>query len=385
MARGQNGRIHLRTRNGNLQVRFSFCGEQLQLGLRMPDNEINRAAAEGIAARINLDITLGKFAKSKLSAYLPQSNISEPQQSRSTLSLWHGYTDHRRKQGTSEITLNTHYSAIAANLSRFGEEIITPADAQLFVRRSLRPRQSNRTLNSNQKMLRGFGKWLVKQGHRTIDPFDDLAPVRAGLDRTKRQPFTTKEIQRILKAAKDTTTCPGYREFIQTLLFLGLRPSEAIGLRWKDVDLDRKQVSITSVLARSPEGRSAGSARIRKGLKTGESGNRVLDLVPDMVSMFRGHKPNHAKPTDLVFSGPRGKPIDDHAFSQRCWRRILTEAEVRHRPPYCCRHTTISHLIEMGATLPQAAQVAGHVNTEQISRTYGHMIDRPEMPSWGLH
>jgi integrase len=82
----------------------------------------------------------------------------------------------------------------------------------------------------------------------------------------------------------------------------------------------------------------------------------------------------------LIFTTPSGKPIDDHSFSQRAWRRILAEAEVSHRPPYTCRHTCISHLIESGASLPQAAAVAGHVDTSQVSRTYSHQINRPDMP-----
>jgi integrase len=375
-------KVHLSVRNGNLALRFTYEGKQLYLGLKMPDSEIHRPIAEQIASRIALDIALGKLDKHKLKNYLPKpAAIDSPQ---TTLSLWWKYAQFRKDQGTSESTINGHYKSLAANLARFGGEILTPEDAALFVKRILKPRQCPRTINDNQKMLRGFGRWLTKQGYRTIDPFVDLAPVKARRDRTKRQPFTLKEMAAILKSAKDSKRCPGYYEFIKALLHLGLRPSEAIGLRWGDLDLERRQIAITSALARGPDGRSASTGRQRKSLKTGEGGNRVLDLVPEMVTMFRWHRPPSAKNSDLIFLSPQGKAIDDHAFSQRCWRRILEDAGVKHRPPYTCRHTLISHLLESGATERQAADVAGHVSTEMISRTYSHLINRPEMPTFNL-
>jgi integrase len=159
-----------------------------------------------------------------------------------------------------------------------------------------------------------------------------------------------------------------------------LRPSEAIGLRWQDIDWERSEVAITSALGRNTDGRTSGASRTRRNIKTGDSGHRTLELVPELKKLLDWHKPQAAKPGDLIFATPKGKPIDDHNFSQKVWRRILAEAEVRHRPPYTCRHTCISHLVESGASLPQAAAVAGHVDTSQVSRTYSHLIDRPSMP-----
>jgi integrase len=350
----------------------------------MPDDEIHRSIARQISDQIAVDIALGKLDKNNLKKYLPQPEAKVAASPLSTLSLWWQYAGHRKSIGTSEGTINGHYKSLAANLARFGGEILTPEDAALFVARCLKPRQCPRTINDNQKMLRGFGRWLIKNGHRTIDPFVELTAVKTRRDRTKRQPFTLNEMAKILSTAKNSKRCPGYYEFIKTLLHLGLRPSEAIGLRWRDLDLERRQASITSTLARGPDGRSASTARQRKSLKTGESGNRTIDLVPEMVKLFEWHRPKHATANDLIFLSPRGKAIDDHAFSQRCWKRILEEAGVKHRPPYTCRHTLLSHLLESGATERQAADVAGHVSTEMITRTYSHLINRPDMPTFNL-
>ena len=56
------------------------------------------------------------------------------------------------------------------------------------------------------------------------------------------------------------------------LFTFGLRPSEAIGLQWKDIDLDKQTITISESLNRSDEG----SRRIRKTIETshGVSGER---------------------------------------------------------------------------------------------------------------
>ncbi len=76
------------------------------------------------------------------------------------------------------------------------------------------------------------------------------------------------------------------------------------------------------------------------------------------------------------------KPIDDHSFSQRVWKRILQDAGVEHRPPYNSLHSFTSHLIESGASLPQTAAMLGHRSTRMVAETYGHMLDRPTMPEF---
>ncbi|NET05219.1 MAG: hypothetical protein F6K09_00255 [Merismopedia sp. SIO2A8] len=57
----------------------------------------------------------------------------------------------------------------------------------------------------------------------------------------------------------------------------------------------------------------------------------------------------HQQPDGLVFKSQKGKPIDDHTFSQRVWKPLCAAAEVEYRVPYAARHRTISHLIDQGA------------------------------------
>nr|WP_277875325.1 tyrosine-type recombinase/integrase [Alkalinema sp. FACHB-956] len=89
-------------------------------------------------------------------------------------------------------------------------------------------------------------------------------------------------------------------------------------------------------------------------------------------------------PDALVFTTTKGTAIDDHNFSQRIWRSVLTQAGILHRPPYTCRHSMASYAIDQGASLPDVAYLMGHRNTAMVSKVYGHTVKRPKLPRLGL-
>ena len=88
--------------------------------------------------------------------------------------------------------------------------------------------------------------------------------------------------------------------------------------------------------------------------------------------MLEGRAKGKPNPEGLTFTSPTGRPIDDHNFSQRIWKRLCAKAVIPYRRPYNARHSVASHAINQGATLPQVAYILGHGNTRMVSQTYGH-------------
>ncbi len=303
----------------------------------------------------------GHFDKT-LAKYKPEQRQPKPERL-STVELFEQWVNSKQ---------TTRTQAMLANLKRFDRDITTEQDAKDFMD-TLRERQSPKTLNANLTLLKAWGNYAVEQGHLSENPFTKLKSQKVP-GRIPKQPFTRDEIDLLLKAIKFHPNYCCYHDFVYTMLSLGLRPSEAIGLRWGHIDLLHKQVTISESMPRGTGGRR------RKGTKTGSV--RVLDLNDRLAPILEGRKPVDATPEDLVFPSPTGKAIDDHNFSQRVWRSICKKAGVAYRPPYNCRHTMLSHAIEGGATLLQAAAIAGHANARMISEVYGHMVNRPKMPEF---
>ncbi len=153
---------------------------------------------------------------------------------------------------------------------------------------------------------------------------------------------------------------------VAVLAYAGLRPGEAIGLRWHDVGARTLLVE-----------RSVAFGQL-KTTKTGKT--RSVKLLPPLIETldaWHNQTPRNA-PTDLVFPSPDGSPWN--ADRARNWRKhtfrdAATAAGVPNARPYDLRHSWVSLLIAEGATVVEvAARQAGHAPTVTLD-TYAHLFD----------
>lgn len=359
-----------------LYLRWTYQGNEYRRSLGLPDSPFNRNAAQGKASQIEHDIAMQQF-DSTLDKYWPKPQTKPKQLS--TVELWTKYMEFKREAGiTSGQSISSRYKPMLNNLQHFGRDIATTNEAREF-KYFLAERQSPHILNQNISLLKGFGEWCIEQEHWESNPFESIKRMKAlTMKNPKRQPLSREEIQAFLQAIKTDKYYSGYHDFCMAMFYLGIRPSEAVGLRWKYIDWKRKTVTICESLSRSEDGRSAGYARQRKTTKNSKI--REIDLHPDLYKMLHDQFKPEAKPEDLVFLSPKGNPIDDHNFSQRCWKKICQRIGI-DKVPYAARHSLGSHLIENGATIPQTAAILGN-NPETTARHYSHMLNRPKMPGF---
>ena len=372
--RNPKGTVAIVERGGTLSLRFRVQGKQYRLALGLPNNPVSKKVARGHAANIQHDIAYDQFDPT-LAKYRPMYAQSN---SLSTIELFENFIQHRQEEGTSGQAISSRYKPMLANLKRFESNIASPDHAREFIS-ILRSRQSPRIANQNLTMLKAFGKWCVANNYLDNNPYMEIKPLKSARPVQNREPFSLEEVKQFFIALKADPVTNHYHDFCLILLSLGIRPSEAIGLRWQHLNLDEAKVTIKESLSRAEDGNSAGYARVRKPTKTETT--RVLPLSPLLITMFTARRPENAQPDDLIFLTPKGHPIDDRRFRERIWKRVCSAAGITYRPPYTSRHTLISHGIEkMGWTLPQAAQVAGHKNTRMVMETYGHALEKPEFP-----
>ncbi|MDS3862472.1 site-specific integrase [Thermosynechococcaceae cyanobacterium BACA0444] len=330
----------------------------------MADTPLNRSIAKRKAGEIECDLHSGHYDPT-LAKYKPKP----VREALTTVHLFERFIESRQTQ-VSPQAIESRYRPILSNLKRFKSNIEDESQARAFVD-LLRSRQSALIANQNLSLLKTFGAWAVAEEHWSSNHFESIERLKVShAPKPKRLPFTREETRKLLDAARLHPRWHSYHDFYMVLLYLGVRPSEAIGLRWRHINWQRQTITICESLGRT---------RQAKSTKNGKA--RVIDLHPDLLAMFQGRFSNDKPQDALIFTTATGKVIDDHCFSQRTWKDLCKAAGIPHQVPYAARHSLGSHLLENGASIPQVVEILGN-NPETTARHYAHAINRPQMPGF---
>jgi integrase len=198
------------------------------------------------------------------------------------------------------------------------------------------------------------------------------------------EPFTATERDSIITALKTNQFChpftsknhlhSNYAGYIQFLFYTGCRPSEAIGLQWKNIDICKGVILFQGAVVQSPGG------RIRKeGLKT--QSFRKFKINHQLGEILEDIKPSSCNFNSLVFPAPEGGFIVQDNFRKRVWKRVLQGLELKYRVPYQTRHTFITLCLDKGIDAKDIAQWVGN-SPEIIYKHYAgsrHNLRVPEI------
>lgn len=180
-------------------------------------------------------------------------------------------------------------------------------------------------------------------GATTDDPLRDTKSPRDPVPPwEKRQPYAPEEIESLLRAAAPADT-------VLVLLgaHAGLRASEAMALRWADVDLERRELVV----------------------QAGKGGKkRTVPLSRRIVRALRQLR--DAETSDYVYVLP-------YRTRKRAWERIRNLAEhagVEPRGLHSLRHAAGTRLAKQTGDLQMTARLLGHAQLE-TTRIYSKWSD----------
>ncbi len=189
------------------------------------------------------------------------------------------------------------------------------------------------------------------------------------------RPFTPEEARIFLAAMKGDRLEALY----SVALTMGLRQGEALGLCWKEVDLEMGYLRVSKQLQRL-----GGETRLVEP-KTVRS-RRTLALPASIASSLREHRDRQLKErvvagdkwteTDLVFTTPTGKPIEATKISKD-FHRHLDRAGLAQRRFHDLRHSCATFLLVQGVSPRVVMEVLGHSQISLTMNTYTHVL--PEL------
>ncbi|MBA3823346.1 MAG: site-specific integrase [Ktedonobacterales bacterium] len=200
---------------------------------------------------------------------------------------------------------------------------------------------------------------------------DVVTPPRRA--KTQMQTLTEEQVHQLL----DVIEGDRFEALYILALSTGMREGELLGLRWKDINLERASLQLQVSLQRS------GNTYILAEPKTDHSRRRI-GLARHAVEALRRHRVRQNEERlrlgaawddsfDLVFPNGIGRPIQPHIIGQTQFHRHLEKAGLPQIRFHDLRHTVATLLLQRGINAKVVSEMLGHSNISITLGIYAHV------------
>jgi len=110
---------------------------------------------------------------------------------------------------------------------------------------------TQQTSNNNRSQFSQFFNWCISEGYTSENPLKKIKPIKLSKD---VQILTADEARKLMR--KVETEFPHLTIYHAACLFAGLRPTEAKLLKWEDVHLDERQITVLRQTSKVKETRN---------------------------------------------------------------------------------------------------------------------------------
>ncbi|MFF3939191.1 site-specific integrase [Streptomyces phaeofaciens] len=186
------------------------------------------------------------------------------------------------------------------------------------------------------------------------------------------RPWSLDKTLTFLEAAR---TDPLYTAFVLAVA-LGLRRGEILGLQWRDVDLNRRTLTVSTTLNRGGKERYLDTTKNRR--------SRVIPVPLMCVAPLRWQRMRQAErraavgadwhESDHVFTTRSGRPIEPRNL-YRSFLRISEAAKLPQVRLHDTRHGCASLLFAAGVAPRTVMEILGHSQIAVTMNVYTHVSD----------
>lgn len=185
------------------------------------------------------------------------------------------------------------------------------------------------------------------------------------------------EAKAFLAVAKASTAQEA--AFYATALDSGARKAELCGLKWSDLDVEKRTLSVCRQLVKVKKN---GELPLFGPTKNGKA--RTIDLDERTVDLLRRHKAQQAEQRlllgtsyqdqGLIFARDFGRPLSMNNLGERSFARLIKAAAVKRITFHGLRHTCATLLLQAGVPVKVVSERLGHKRIEITLNVYAHAL-----------
>jgi integrase len=177
-------------------------------------------------------------------------------------------------------------------------------------------------------------------------------------------------------------------KIVVLIMYTGLRISEALGLKWSDVNFDKKYISINRNLSKVKDRTNSDNNYIyvETTLKRSSS-KRTIPLSDRAIESLKYLKQNNVstKDSDYVCMSSTG-----HIAGARNINRTLNamlkqgQCEIEECGMHSLRHSFGSYLVSQGVDISVVSRLMGHKNIMITYNIYIHVLKQSQIDAVNL-
>ena len=224
----------------------------------------------------------------------------------------------------------------------------------------------------------GLGEHTMRHIHRLLQQCLDQA-IRDGLitdnpARAFRYPKPQKISANVLTPTEaedylDAAQRLGYLPMFLLALTTGLRQGELIALKWSDLDIESRTLTIAEK-----------RAVVRRELVEYGSQTRSIRLTPEVVDLLIMEHSKHPS-SPLMFMHPATLKPYSPQMVRRMHNEIIREAGLDHIRFADLRHTCAVLALQSGMGTEEVSKMLGHFRTSMTQQNYAPYLTCPAVKS----
>ena len=180
------------------------------------------------------------------------------------------------------------------------------------------------------------------------------------------------EVKVLNKSESDKLCLDGYNtKYIGIVICLntGLRIGEICALKWKDIDLKQKLISVNKTIQRVYKGKKNTQIQIDEP-KTYHS-IRKIPISNKLLEIFKEIKKNNTYDDDAYFLTCTNKVIEPRNYYD-LFKNCLQLCNISDYNFHVLRHTFATNCIKIGMDVKSLSEILGHSNVSLTLNRYVH-------------
>lgn len=254
---------------------------------------------------------------------------------------------------------------------------VTPGDLEDYYRFKVAEGLSPNTVIKHHAIIRSALQWALKHQYIRFNPAD-LATRPSKVHYQANEPYSVEEVAQLLTLTQNEPIAVP----IFLACFYGLRRSEALGLRWSNIDFQGGWIHISTTVVKEKHGDNVVST-IRNDTTKTEYSRRSLPLCPYTYNYFCGlHNRQFAQMQlcgmsynqdflDFVCVDGMGTLLQPDFVSQK-FQKLLEKYGLRPIRFHDLRHSCATIMLYLGYSMKDIQTWLGHSNFAFTANTYVH-------------